>query len=401
MQAEDLHVAPVITWWNDETLWEARLPTICCCTLTATAMPTFWRVRTNARGALAILQPAQAACRRSGHLEYPPAAKFLAESETLDAWVDIEKPFWWDVPMWLASGKVDSIGLANNHMCRARCTRPRRGASRATSAACRRRRGTVTGLRRFTIRFSIAACEFLRPPAPLRACCPTRSAIIACTCTSAREHDVRHAGGKALKAGPHFRHQRAAASRPGQRATPRSRLHRFRRRQGRHSLAGELVERGPCSGSGSRERRPRDRDGFTRTACFKPSGSASPSLAAVGFWFGRLRTCLTRSVSLRPRPTTWRSARRSERSTAVRCGSSLNGWTSGRRRVPQKLHRPGGVGGGSSVPPPPSSSGRRSWPTPMPMIGRALAGRVPVRGPWHCVPRIDRSRIQDESMRVV
>src|SRR5690606_24056049 len=33
-------------------------------------------------------------------------------------WIDIEKPFWWDVPLWLASGKMDSIGLANNHMCR-------------------------------------------------------------------------------------------------------------------------------------------------------------------------------------------------------------------------------------------------------------------------------------------
>ena len=33
-------------------------------------------------------------------------------------WIDIEKPFWWDVPTWLASGQVDSIGLANNHMNR-------------------------------------------------------------------------------------------------------------------------------------------------------------------------------------------------------------------------------------------------------------------------------------------
>jgi hypothetical protein len=36
------------------------------------------------------------------------------------AWIDVEKPFWWDVPTWLASGQVDSIGLANNHMCRDR-----------------------------------------------------------------------------------------------------------------------------------------------------------------------------------------------------------------------------------------------------------------------------------------
>jgi hypothetical protein len=35
-----------------------------------------------------------------------------------DVWIDIEKPFWWDVAQWLASGKMASIGLANNHMCR-------------------------------------------------------------------------------------------------------------------------------------------------------------------------------------------------------------------------------------------------------------------------------------------
>lgn len=26
MRAEDLHVAPVITWWNDDNLWKTRQP---------------------------------------------------------------------------------------------------------------------------------------------------------------------------------------------------------------------------------------------------------------------------------------------------------------------------------------------------------------------------------------
>jgi hypothetical protein len=33
-------------------------------------------------------------------------------------WIEVEKPFWWDVPVWVAAGQVDSIGIANNHMCR-------------------------------------------------------------------------------------------------------------------------------------------------------------------------------------------------------------------------------------------------------------------------------------------
>ena len=32
--------------------------------------------------------------------------------------VDIEKPFWWDMPLWVASGMVDSIGICHNHLQR-------------------------------------------------------------------------------------------------------------------------------------------------------------------------------------------------------------------------------------------------------------------------------------------
>jgi len=45
--------------------------------------------------------------------------KFLAEARKRpDVWVDIEKPFWYDAPVWLASEQVDSIGIAHNHMHR-------------------------------------------------------------------------------------------------------------------------------------------------------------------------------------------------------------------------------------------------------------------------------------------
>ena len=43
--------------------------------------------------------------------EYPSPMKFVAEArrDTPDVWIDIEKPFWWDVPTWLASGKMNSM----------------------------------------------------------------------------------------------------------------------------------------------------------------------------------------------------------------------------------------------------------------------------------------------------
>src|SRR5205085_12365743 len=66
----------------------------------------------NLRRPLAIASPSK---------EYPSPMKYVAEANLLgDVWIDIEKPFWWDVPLWLASGMMHSIGLANNHMCRDR-----------------------------------------------------------------------------------------------------------------------------------------------------------------------------------------------------------------------------------------------------------------------------------------
>jgi hypothetical protein len=45
--------------------------------------------------------------------------KFLNDARQQErVWVDIEKPFWWDAPVWLASGLVDSVGIAHNHMYR-------------------------------------------------------------------------------------------------------------------------------------------------------------------------------------------------------------------------------------------------------------------------------------------
>jgi hypothetical protein len=52
--------------------------------------------------------------------EYPPMAEFLERANERDPQlhVDAEKPFWWDLPVWLSMGEVDSIGLAHNHMQR-------------------------------------------------------------------------------------------------------------------------------------------------------------------------------------------------------------------------------------------------------------------------------------------
>jgi hypothetical protein len=123
MRAEDLHIAPVITWWNNRNLWDQQ------------PLPTEPRRRFDGDrctdllagederegGALLFFHlPRPLAIAGAGR-EYPSPMRFVEEARRHPgAWIDVEKPFWWDVPVWLASGQVDSIGLANNHMCRSR-----------------------------------------------------------------------------------------------------------------------------------------------------------------------------------------------------------------------------------------------------------------------------------------
>jgi hypothetical protein len=120
MQAEDLHVAPVITWWNDKNLWSGKA-------LPPQPLVRFDRTRyydvlagedEREGGALLFFNLSRPLAVAGSQREYPSPMKFLREARRHPiVSIDIEKPFWWDVPVWLASEQVDSIGLANNHMC--------------------------------------------------------------------------------------------------------------------------------------------------------------------------------------------------------------------------------------------------------------------------------------------
>jgi hypothetical protein len=121
MAAEDLHVAPVITWWNDRNLWtNTPLPAM---PLVQFDRNRFYHVMggedEREGGALLFFGLSQPLAIVGSQREYPSPMKFVEEARRRPSvWIDIEKPFWWDVPVWLASGAVDSIGLANNHLCR-------------------------------------------------------------------------------------------------------------------------------------------------------------------------------------------------------------------------------------------------------------------------------------------
>ena len=122
MKADDLHIAPVITWWNDKNPLDGR------------EKPKELLVRfdenrlyrpmagEDERGGGALLyfgldEPLPIA---GAEREFPSSAAFLraAHHEHPQLHVDIEKPFWWDMPMWIASGMCDSIGVCHNHLWR-------------------------------------------------------------------------------------------------------------------------------------------------------------------------------------------------------------------------------------------------------------------------------------------
>lgn len=121
MKAEDLQVAPVITWWNDRNLWsERQVPET---PLVQFDGDRFYHVMggedEREGGALMYFNLKTPLAISGASREHPSPMRYVREAHRRErVWIDIEKPFWWDVPIWLASGRADSIGLANNHMCR-------------------------------------------------------------------------------------------------------------------------------------------------------------------------------------------------------------------------------------------------------------------------------------------
>jgi hypothetical protein len=119
--AEDLSVAPVITWWNKKTLWAGKeLPAEPLVRLEGDRLVRGIEGEDEREGgALLFFNLKKPIAIQDAKREAPSPMKYVLEARAQEGvHIDIEKPFWWDVPVWLASGKVDTIGIANNHMCR-------------------------------------------------------------------------------------------------------------------------------------------------------------------------------------------------------------------------------------------------------------------------------------------
>lgn len=120
MRAEDLRVAQFTTWWNQANAWKDSAP------------PRQRPVKFDGNryfdplagederdgGALLYFNLERPLDITAGTRHYPSSLEYALEARQRGGWIELEKPFWWDLPMWLAHGIGDSVGIAHNHLQR-------------------------------------------------------------------------------------------------------------------------------------------------------------------------------------------------------------------------------------------------------------------------------------------
>lgn len=114
--AEDLHVVPLQTWWNGHSEWSGKSPP-------EEVLVRFDENRfaqlmagqqTWPGGSLLYLNLASPVKLIGAEAEYPPIGQAIeAAREQPGAWIDLTRPFWWDLPTLVALGQVDSIQVAH------------------------------------------------------------------------------------------------------------------------------------------------------------------------------------------------------------------------------------------------------------------------------------------------
>ncbi|MFM8252191.1 MAG: CehA/McbA family metallohydrolase [Planctomycetota bacterium] len=121
MLAEDLHVAPVLAWGNDSEAGAKKTPP--SDRLVTVADDRFFQAFAGRdrrpSGSLLYFNLAEPLAIQGVKGEAPAAVEFLKVAKKQpNAHVDIQQPFAWDLPMWIASRRIDSIGLINSHLQR-------------------------------------------------------------------------------------------------------------------------------------------------------------------------------------------------------------------------------------------------------------------------------------------
>ena len=314
MRAEDLHVAPVITWWNKRNLWaKEKLPDE---PLVRFDGNRFYHVMAGEDeregGALLYFHLKRPLAITEATREYPSPLTFVAGGPQAQGRVDRRREA---VLVGRAGvgrgGQVDSIGMANNHMCRDRMYETEAWGKPRVVERCPAPRGN--GYWTQEIYYHLLNCGLRIPPSAGSASGVLPNPVgynrvyvhVGKELTWEKWWEGLRAGRSFVTNGPLLR-VTADGELPGHVFTAAD----GRRGEGRAQGRTDHARHDPLPGDhqGRRGGAAGERRGVRPDRLAR---HADASRRAAGSWSGRSRTTRRRSGSPRPRRSTWRWARRS------------------------------------------------------------------------------------------
>jgi len=123
LRAEDLNLAPVLTHWNQQH-FQAEPPHLVEVRDTGVASPkprcfhTLAQEDERAGGAILLFNLTRPILLAGVTRDHPSGFAYHERALEQKAFVEVEKPFWWEAPVHVALGRVDTIGIACNHFQR-------------------------------------------------------------------------------------------------------------------------------------------------------------------------------------------------------------------------------------------------------------------------------------------
>ena len=117
VRAEDLNVAPVLTLWNQSSMFKEKpIPRKTVIRAEKNRYYSVLNEEHEKQGGAVLCFNLKQAVDVAGYADwYPDALGLMQETRRQGGHVEIEKPFWLDFPLWLALGGAQSVGVVNNH----------------------------------------------------------------------------------------------------------------------------------------------------------------------------------------------------------------------------------------------------------------------------------------------
>ncbi len=115
--AEDLNIAPVLTYWNDTSMYkDGETPSAPTYAADPHHIYSVMNEEHEKRDGAVMIFNLESFLKVAGYGPHAPdALALIQETHKQGAWVEIEKPFWPDTPLWLALGNAHSTGIVHNH----------------------------------------------------------------------------------------------------------------------------------------------------------------------------------------------------------------------------------------------------------------------------------------------